>query len=161
MIVILIFVGLLAIVAGYAQWRGGAPEKLAAAAMVAAMAVTLWLGSSSPTFNGIQWPLFLTDLTLFVALCLLAMFADRFWPLWLAAFQMVGVAAHSASAYNPAILPVAYWWIVGKISYPMLAILAVGTLRHDRRKRLGSPEFGWTAERHRARIRVGERQWMT
>src|SRR3546814_13048053 len=49
-------------------------------------------------------------------------------------------------------LPIfAYWWIVGKISYPMIAILVIGTLRHDRRKRLGGPEFGWTHERHRAR----------
>src|SRR3546814_5986569 len=67
--------------------------------------------------------------------------------MWLAAFQLVAVAAHGASAYNPGILPVAYWWIVGKISYPMIAILVIGTLRHDRRKRLGGPEFGWTHER--------------
>src|SRR3546814_20859700 len=45
-------------------------------------------------------------------------------------------------------LPIfAYWWIVGKISYPMIAILVIGTLRHDRRKRLGGPEFGRSEER--------------
>src|SRR3546814_4609403 len=61
----------------------------------------------------------------------LANFADRFWPMWLAAFQLVAVASHGASAYNPGILPVAYWWIVGKISYPMIAILVIGTLRRS------------------------------
>src|SRR3546814_4852591 len=79
--------------------------------------------------------------------------------MWLAAFQLVAVAAHGASAYNPGILPGAYWCVVGKISYPMIAILVIGTLRHDRRKRLGGPEFGWTHERHRARAGSGERQW--
>ncbi len=159
MIVIAVFSGLLILAAGYAQWRGGAPEKLAAAAMFGAMLATLWVGSRAPSFKGTQWELLVVDFGLFMALCLLANFADRFWPMWLAAFQLVAVAAHGASAYNPGILPVAYWWIVGKISYPMIAILVIGTLRHDRRKRLGGPEFGWTHERHRARAGAGERQW--
>ncbi|SRR3546814_889817 len=159
MIVIAVFIGLLTLAAGYAQWRGGAPEKLAATAMFGAMLATLWVGSHAPSFNGTQWELLVVDFGLFVALCLLANFADRFWPMWLAAFQLVAVASHGASAYNPGILPVAYWWIVGKISYPMIAILVIGTLRHDRRKRLGGPEFGWTHERHRARAGSGERQW--
>src|SRR3546814_6832503 len=100
MIVIAVFIGLLTLAAGYAQWRGGAPEKLAAAAMFGAMLATLWVGSHAPSFNRTQWELLVVDFGLFMALCLLANFADRFWPMWLAAFQLVAVAAHGASPYK-------------------------------------------------------------
>jgi hypothetical protein len=150
MIVIAAFMVLLFLASAYAQWRGGAPEKLAAACMVIAMIATFWAGLSSPSYRGVQWDMLLIDLGLFVALAVLAGVADRFWPIWLAAFQLVTVAAHGVSAYNPNILPVAYWWIVGKISYPMVAILAIGTRRHYRRMRYGLQEYAWTYQRHHA-----------
>lgn len=150
MIVILAFMILLFLASGYAQWRGGAPEKLAAACMVVAMLGTFWAGLSSPSYRDVQWDMLLIDFGLLVALSVLAGVADRFWPIWLAAFQLVAVAAHGVSAYNPNILPVAYWWIVGKISYPMVAILAIGTRRHHRRTRYGLQEYAWTYQRHRA-----------
>ena len=141
---------LLFLVSAYAQRRGGAPEKLAAACMVIAMLTTFWAGLSHPSYRGVQWDMLLIDFGLFVALSILAGLADRFWPIWLAAFQLVTVAAHGVSAYNPGILPVAYWWIVGKLSYPMVAILAIGTLRHHRRTLEGLQEHAWTYQRHEA-----------
>ncbi len=156
MIIIMIFVILLLLAAGYAQWRGGAPERLAAAALVIAMVTTMCAGVNGATFQGVQWELLVIDFGLFVVLCAIALFADRFWPMWLAAFQMVAVASHGASAYNSNVLPVAYWWIVGKISYPMIVILAVGILRHDRRKRAGFPEVAWSWQRRAIRTDPGD-----
>lgn len=141
---------LLLLVSAYAQRRGGVPEKLAATAMIIATAGTFWVGLSNPSYRGVQWEMLSIDIGLFLALSILAGAADRFWPIWLAAFQLVAVAAHGVSAYNPSILPVAYWWIVGKISYPMLAILAIGTMRHHLRELSGLREYAWSHQRHRA-----------
>lgn len=144
------FMILFFLVAAYAQWRGGAPERIAAICMVIAMMGTFWAGLSNPSYRGVQWDMLLIDIGLLLALSVLAGIADRFWPIWLAAFQLVAVAAHGVTAYNPEILPVAYWWIVGKIAYPMVAILAVGTRRHHRRTLGGAQEYAWTYQRHRA-----------
>jgi hypothetical protein len=149
-IVIVAFMILLFLVSAYAQWRGGAPERIAAMCMVAAMMATFWAGLSNPSYRGVEWDMLLIDLGLLLALAVLAGLADRFWPIWLAAFQLVTVAAHGVTAYNPGILPVAYWWLVGKIAYPMVAILAIGTRRHHRRIRSGHQEYAWTYQRHRA-----------
>src|SRR3546814_11663363 len=92
----------------------------------------------------------LIDFGLLLALSAIAGAADRFWPIWLAAFQLVAVAAHGVTAYNPEILPVAYWWIVGKIAYPMFAIFAIGTRRLHRRTRAGLKAYDWTHQRQRA-----------
>lgn len=150
MIVIVAFMILLFLVAAYAQWRGGAPERIAAICMVAAMMGTFWAGLSNPSYRGVEWGMLLIDFGLLLALMILAGAADRFWPIWLASFQLVAVAAHGVTAYNPEILPVAYWWIVGKIAYPMVAILAIGTRRHYRRTLSGRQEYAWTYQRHRA-----------
>ena len=150
MIVIMAFMILLFLVAAYAQWRGGAPERIAAICMVIAMIATFWAGLSNPSYRGVQWDMLLIDFGLLLPLLILAGAADRFWPIWLAAFQLVAVAAHGVTAFNPEILPVAYWWIVGKIAYPMVAILAIGTRRHHRRARGGIREYAWTYQRHRA-----------
>lgn len=153
MIVIMAFMILLFLVAAYAQWRGGAPERIAAICLVLAMIGTFWAGLSNPSYRGVQWDMLLIDFALLLALSILAGAADRFWPIWLAAFQLVAVAAHGVTAYNPEILPVAYWWIVGKIAYPMVAILAIGTRRHHRRTLGGVQEYAWTYQRHRAASR--------
>lgn len=147
---ILVFIGLQILASGYAQLRGGAPEKAAGILLFGAMTITLWADAGGPTYRGIQWGLLSIDAGLFMALSALAVCADRFWPIYLASCQLVAVGAHGASAYNPDVMPLAYWWLVGKMSYPMVIILILGTLRHERRKRHGSDEFGWTAVRQRA-----------
>lgn len=150
MIVIVAFMILLFLVSAYAQWRGGAPERTASICMVIATMGTFWAGLSNPSYRDVEWEMLLIDFGLLLALSAIAGAADKFWPIWLAAFQLVAVAAHGVTAYNPEILPVAYWWIVGKIAYPMVAILAIGTRRHHRRTRDGLQEYAWTHQRHRA-----------
>src|SRR3546814_14924405 len=98
--------------------------------MVIATMGTFWAGLSNPSYRDVEWAMLLIDFGLLLALSAIAGAADRFWPIWLAAFQLVAVAAHGVTAYNPAILPVAYWWIVGKIAYSMVALLAIGTRGH-------------------------------
>lgn len=148
MLTIALFNLLLLLVTGYAFRCGGAPEWCAASMMLVAAAATLatpWIAAED--FQTINWAMFLIDLALWLSLSFMSLYADRFWPIWLAAMQLVAVAAHGARGYDPGILAIAYWWLVNKIAYPMLAILAIGTWRHRLRLMSGLPEYGWTAQR--------------
>ncbi len=140
-----VFTAVVVLLAVQAAWRGGAPERLASLAMLLATGATMLAnaGAALP-FRHVEWPLLAIDGVLFAVLVVIAVLANRFWPLWLAGFQCVAVAAHTARGFDPQILPVAYWWIVGKLSYPMLALLCIGIERHHRRALDGSREAPWS-----------------
>lgn len=141
------FLLLVALLAIHAGWRGGMPERLAAVAMlVAATATSLTNREAALPFRAVQWQLVWIDAALLGALLVIALRANRFWPLWVAAIQCLALAAHAARAFDPGILPLAYWWIVGKLSYPMLLLLVVGTERHYRRSRQGRRDPAWSKD---------------
>lgn len=140
-----IFITLMLAVTVHAAFRGGAPERLAGVAMLAGTALTVVADTGSTLlFRHVEWPLFWIDTGVFAAFLAIALRADRFWPLWLAALQFIAVAAHGARGFDPQILPVAYWWLVGKLSYPMILILCIGVERHQARLRHGYAEKDWS-----------------
>ncbi|MET3472059.1 hypothetical protein ABIC78_002594 [Novosphingobium sp. 1529] len=130
------FLVLITTVTIHAGWRGGAPERCAAAAMALATIATSLTNLKAPLpFRTVQWQLVWIDTALFVVLLVIALTANRFWPLWIAAIQCLALGAHASRAFAPDILPLAYWLIIGKLSYPMLLLLVIGTERHHRRSR--------------------------
>lgn len=134
---------------GYAAAQGGAPERLVAAMLaVAAAATTLLPRPSLVAYDAVFWGVVWVDLALLIALVAVAATADRFWPMWLAALQLITLATHGVRGYDSSLLPWAYWLLAGKIAYPMMLLLVVGTVRHRERKHAGLPEFAWTAQRH-------------
>ncbi len=84
----------------------------------------------------------MADLIVFAGLLLVALRSRRYWPLWIAALQFLGLSSHFAELL-PHVLRLAYGIIVSFWSYPMLLILAVGTARHRMRLSLGIDEGGW------------------
>lgn len=84
------------------------------------------------------------DLALFLGLTAVSAFANRYWPMWMAALQLFAIATHLARAYDPHFWAAAYWLVTTKIAYPMLLLLFVGTVRHRRRLRMGLPERSWS-----------------
>lgn len=134
-----IFIVLLVMIALLALWRGGAPEKFTSAVMIAGTTATALANASDPlSFRSVEWQVFWIDLAMLGAFVGIALYADRFWPLWVAALQCIAVAAHAARAFDAAILPIAYWWILGKLAYPMILVLGIGVQRHQHRTRVGS-----------------------
>ncbi|MES2753163.1 MAG: hypothetical protein V4659_00710 [Pseudomonadota bacterium] len=97
-------------------------------------------------FWGVAW----LDLAMLLALVVLALLADRFWPIWLAALQLVMIGFHGVRGYDPTILPYAYWFLVGKLAYPQMALLIAGTVLHRRRRAAGQRDFAWTFQRQAA-----------
>jgi hypothetical protein len=140
-----LFIILVMLLAVQAAWRGGAPERLASAAMLVATVATMLAntGRALP-FREIEWRLLWIDAALLAALVVIAMFADRFWPMWVAALQALAVSAHAARGVDPHILPFAYWLVLGKLSYPMILMLCIAIERHQWRKRRGFPELAWS-----------------
>lgn len=136
------------IVSGYALWKGGIPERIVALMLVAASLATLLVPTALHAFHSVFWSVLWIDLILLAGLTGVAAFADRFWPIWIAACQFVTVVGHGLRAYEPELWAMAYWSIISIIAYPMLAMLVLGVWRHRRRSPSGH-EFAWTVQRHR------------
>jgi hypothetical protein len=90
-------VALLAVCA-IAAGRGRTEERLAAAGNLGAWVVTRLVFVARS--EHIQWPVLAVDAAFLVLLLWLAMRSGRFWPLFAAAFQLLGVLTHIASALD-------------------------------------------------------------
>jgi hypothetical protein len=83
--------------------------------------------------------MFIVDLGTLAAFLVLALRAERFWPLWISALQLLGTSGHLVKLMDPGVVPRAYAFAAIFWSYPMLLLLALGTYRHQRRlKRFGT-----------------------
>lgn len=149
---IAVFYVVQSIVSAHALIRGGGPERTAGGSLFVAAVVSsaaqVILGMD---FNELAWALFSVDVALLLVIMILVALADRFWPMWLGSLQILAVANHGVRAYDPAIMSYVYWMFAGKIAYPMLAVLFIGTQRHRQRLTSGCNEFGWTFQRRQSR----------
>lgn len=146
MIRIILFEVLQLAVSGYALLRGGVPERWVAALLLAASWATL-LASAAPVggFRTVEVYRLSIDLALAAGLTLIALRANRFWPLWIAGFQLMTVGLHGVRAYDPAILPIVYSRLTSQVAYPMCLVLALGTWHYRRRARNdGAPPSAWS-----------------
>lgn len=134
---------ILVVVCGYALWRGGAPERIAAV-LFAGAAATTYVSMYSYAFQTVSQFYLLIDLALFVAIAVLSLWADRFWPMWVAALQLMVLAAHGVRATHPELLPFIYYVATAKLAYPMILMLAIGTVRHRERLARWGSDLDWS-----------------
>ena len=140
MIHVVVFSSILAMTCGYALWWGGAPERLTAIAYLFGGAATAILPfNAGNSFHSVERANLLIDLMLFMTLLGISLRANRFWPMWVAAVQLLAIAIHGVKAYDPTLVAWLYNMAVGKVAYPMVAMLAMGVIRHrDRIAAYGS-----------------------
>ncbi len=120
-------IGRIAVIAtcAYAVWRGGAPERLAAAVVgVDWLATPLLEGRDA--YHHLQTAIFALDGTAAAILLAIALRSDRYWPLWLAAFQILELLMHVAMVADHHVSALAYYVGMEIASYLMLAALAAG-----------------------------------
>jgi hypothetical protein len=129
----LIFFSTLAISSVIAWHRGGAPERVAAVLFILAAFASTLIVRGPHMFAEVEWGLFTVDFLLFAALVALALISDRYWPMWLASFQLVSVCMHPAFGLTTSKKAFAYAIASIIWSYPMLLILVLGAVRHQRR----------------------------
>ena len=149
MLRIALFTALLIGSCGYALWRGGAPERVVSAALLAAFAATL-VSYSAPSerFVHAEYGVLGIDVALMAVLTSVALRADRGWPLVVAGLHLATLGAHAVKLFMPDMIPVTYAVMIAFWSYPMVAALAIGTRRHQLRLHRTGGDHAWNVGPH-------------
>jgi hypothetical protein len=130
----IIFGPMLLAVCLYAWIRGGGDERLVAATCLGGtLATMLVISPLSHRYSGVEGRLMFVDLGVLAGFITVALRSNRFWPLWVAGLQLTTSLGHILKGIDPDLLPRAYGAALQFWSYPILAILAVGTFRANRR----------------------------
>ena len=129
----------------YALVAGGGPERLGAIAYALSVAAThMILSDRSGRWQNVELGVFIVDVLTFAAFCLLALRANRYWPLWVSAFLGLGVLGHIGRWAGPDL----FWWAYAVMltiwSYPILALIAIGIWNHQRRLKRFGTDPSWT-----------------
>jgi hypothetical protein len=129
------FLAFFALVVVFAIARGGGPERTSAVAMITALAGSAWVGflSLPGGFRVASLGLLVVDSLLLVALCAIAIRANRWWPIPVAGCQLVAVLVHAGKLLDSAMIPNGYAFLVTIWSWPMVLMLGLGTWAHRRR----------------------------
>lgn len=114
------------------RW-GGIDERLASLGFIVATIASRL--SNQSYYADTEMLVLAVDAALLAFLIILALRSDRFWPLWAAAFQLVGTTVHFASMVETGDFAWAY--AVGLIfwSYPVLLALGIGTWLEGRHRK--------------------------
>ena len=141
---VILFNMLLGACALYAFVRGGAPERVVAAAFIAA-AIASFIASplAKGGYDDTEFGLLLIDAALLAVLVAVALWANRFWPIWIAAFQLFALLVHVTMLYEQDILPLVYFVVISRIAYPMLLLLLLGTRLHFQRLQRHGADPDW------------------
>ncbi|RXD05548.1 hypothetical protein EQZ23_10845 [Sphingomonas sp. UV9] len=136
MLRIILFELLQLAVSWFAIRRGGAPERMVGWMLIVAAITSLAIGIPANAFRGLSLPHFTIDILLFGGLLVVAARANRFWPYWMAALELLAIGVHGARMVDPSLVPIVYSRMIGQVAYPMCAVLALGTYHYIRRTRL-------------------------
>lgn len=119
----------------YALLRGGTEHRIAAVGCVAATFASHALRPpASSNYYSIEVGLLVVDIALFALFLALALRSNRFWPLWVAGFHLVTVAAHAIRALKFDLVPTAYAVAAQFWSYPVLLCIGIAIWRFQRRR---------------------------
>jgi hypothetical protein len=134
------------ILAGVIAWkRGGPPERFATAIIVTWIAADasyhLMFGPSG--FDRVDPVHLVLDGAMLGAIVWLALRANRVWPLFAAAAQLMCFSSHIAVMITPEGARRAYWAMSQLPQYIQLTALLAGAAAHARRERLIGPYRSW------------------
>lgn len=109
-------------VCALAVWRGRDDERLAAGGFLAAWALSLVVFKSGD--YGTQWAILAIDTGLLALLIAIAVRTTRYWPLPVAALQLLAVAVPLANAVDAGVSGWAF--ITAALGFQYLALLGIG-----------------------------------
>lgn len=135
-------------------WRkGGGPERASTGTMLAMMLIDrLYHLLIDPTIqlDTVDTWHFTLDLMVLTALVPIALWANRFYPMFLAALQLISLNGHFAREAFDQVTPLAYIIMVVGPSYAQLVTLTVGLWLHVRRVERFGPYRNWRRSAHPA-----------
>jgi hypothetical protein len=131
----LLFDALLFACTAYALLRGGMVERVGAATMFVGCVLTFLVNSPlSVRYASVELAILYIDCVMLVIFAALALTTDRYWPLWVTAFQLLAVLAHIAKLADPEMLRNGYGFVMAVWSYPQLLVIALGTRAHSQHR---------------------------
>jgi hypothetical protein len=128
-----------AIIAGlafYAIARGDPPERIAALALPLMIALIYFYELALPQdgqYEAVDPFLMMIDLVGLIIFAALALKANRMYPLWLLAAQLVSVMMHFARDINADMPGMVYFILTTAPSYVQITALGIGLYCHRRR----------------------------
>lgn len=130
----------------YAFVRGDGPEKEAGSILSGMVAMDVayhLLFPESGVYDEIDIGHFLIDLTVLILLGRLAVRANRIYPIWMLAAQIISTLMHLDRGISPAIEPIAYAVLTRVPSYLQIMALGAGLIAHRRRLRRFGTYRSW------------------
>lgn len=129
-----------------AFWKGGAPERILACTMFMMVVVDqgyhAMFGFASDLSAVDLWHMAL-DTVVLAAMMWVALLSNRFYPLVLAAAQVVAFTAHLVRALIEPISSLSYYLLYATPSLFQMLFLAIGLIRHTARLREHGPYPDW------------------
>ncbi len=138
MLIAILFWSLCLTVCAYALllggWEGRWTTLTVILASLATLAVNRWTAAHHhDTFwANTNELVLLIDAATFAAMYATAAMSERWWPVWVAAFQLNSVVAHVATAISPAFSARVYQGYEGVWAIPLLMVMIFG-IHRDRR----------------------------
>ena len=147
----LLFVAMLAVGAASLKY-GGAPERLLAASVLAAMVLdrfyhlaasggaTVW---SFSDYSRVDVGHLVLDSALLLSMAAIALTANRVYPIWIAGLQIVTLLTHFGRASAAEIQPLAYAIMTYAPFYLQLILMVAGLVFHTRRRKRRGEYRDW------------------
>jgi hypothetical protein len=120
------------VICAFALWRGGTPERLAAATIFIANLAAIF-GQDRVHFSDPQFRFLILDLTTLLTLLAITYRFPRTWLLLSVAAQILAIAMRAVAVSVQSIVHARAWLTMEiLLGYVVLACLAVGTAVHSR-----------------------------
>lgn len=126
MIVPLLFWTLTLIGCGYAVAVGGKDGLWASLSIVSASILTIPAERLGSLWASTELAVMIVDAGLFLSLYALALRSDRFFPIWIAGFQLIAVASHIGTMIAPAFAPKIYKALESVWAIPITLSMVIG-----------------------------------
>lgn len=122
----------------YAGLFGGRDGRWAAGMIFLAVLLTWVDDQLFPSYASVHQAAVLIDLLLLGALIALMLISRSFWPIWMAAAQMLTAISHCAVVFVPQFVPRIYYAVSTVWAVPCLAAMVIGIALDRRSKNFDS-----------------------
>ncbi|MBV8685800.1 MAG: hypothetical protein JOZ90_08930 [Alphaproteobacteria bacterium] len=147
---------ILALCWGYALLRGGPPERIGASIIgIGSILSALALSGSTVRFGSVEVGVFYVDVAALLGFLALALYAERYWPLWVTALQAIGTAGHAVKYVDSHVVRLIYAFALALWAYPMLFLIVLGTWRHQKRVAQFGADRSWSSFSGRLGLKPG------
>jgi hypothetical protein len=126
MITALAFWALTIVCCSFALRFGGREARTLVAAYIIGCLATIAAHHLQHGWSHGSLPALIVDGVLFLALWRIALGSDRWYPIWFAGFQLVGVVTHLAAFLVPGFAYKAYFLLQSFWAVPMMLVLVIG-----------------------------------